>query len=491
MRFSSPVQDLGASLSHEPVYSKIAESPAPEQSSATKSGKLANIPADCDTSLSQLLSRPKATGAALAVAVGDHLECIWSHGSSAPPFGSHCYPGIGLTGLAFSVGKLQLCNDTRTDSRVDREACLNLDVKSILVVPLKSGSAIAGVLEVLSSEPNAFDWRAIKFIMRTAKELDVFALTTCSSSLITASRQETVAASSACRMPRDFDLEEVLHAAWVVQQNGAFVDKENAKVANEESASADRYSSKTPELAKVEVVVPGPLSDDAPSVESLNDDFTSGDGHAKYIAVTVILAILLVFFFLFRMQAVPLSAVFRTIPKAAKGSAQPSPAALPVDSPAAQNFEPRNNLLMQGSTRRQKLTHEAVQKPMPQSYSGAMTQFEDEAINGDADASWKVGLGYLRGIGVPKDEVKAAEWLKKAANLDDARAQTTLSDCYLRGVGVQRNYVRAYTWASIAARQSGGQNERLASLRPHMSKAELDDANRRVDAWFTQKSVRR
>ena len=87
MRFSSPVQDLGASLSHEPVYSKIAESPAPEQSSATKSGKLANIPADCDTSLSQLLSRPKATGAALAVAVGDHLECIWSHGSSAPPFG--------------------------------------------------------------------------------------------------------------------------------------------------------------------------------------------------------------------------------------------------------------------------------------------------------------------------------------------------------------------------------------------------------------------
>ena len=62
MRFSSPVQDLGASLSHEPVYSKIAESPAPEQSSATKSGKLANIPADCDTSLSQLLSRPKATG---------------------------------------------------------------------------------------------------------------------------------------------------------------------------------------------------------------------------------------------------------------------------------------------------------------------------------------------------------------------------------------------------------------------------------------------
>jgi hypothetical protein len=197
--------------------------------------------------------------------------------------------------LAFSAGKLQLCNGTWNDSRVDREGCLNLDVKSILVVPLKSGSAIAGVLEVLSSEPNAFDWRAIKFIVRTAKELDVFALTTCPSSLRTGSRQETVSASSACRTPHHFDLQEVLHAAWVVQQNGAFVDKENANVANEESDTADPYSSKTPELAKVEVV-PGPLSDDAPSFESLNDDFTSGDGHGKYIAIAVILAILLVFF---------------------------------------------------------------------------------------------------------------------------------------------------------------------------------------------------
>jgi hypothetical protein len=324
--------------------------------------------------------------------------------------------------------------------------------------------------------------------MRTAKELDVFALTTCPSSLRTGSRQETVAASSACRMPRHFDLQEVLHAAWVIQQNGAFADKENANVANEESDSADPYSSKTPEIAKIEVV-PGPLSDDAPSFESLNDDFTSGDGHGKYIAVTVILAILLVCFFLFRMQAAPLSAVFHTIPKAPKGSSQLSPAALAADSPAAQNFESRNNLLTQESTRRQKLIQEAVQKSIPQSYAGAMTQFEDEAINGDADASWKLGLGYLRGIGVPKDEVKAAEWLKKAANLDDARAQTTLSDCYLSGVGVQRNYVRAYTWASIAARRSGGQDERLASLRPHMSKAELDDANRRIDAWFAHKGV--
>jgi Sel1 repeat/GAF domain len=487
MQFSSPVRELGSGSSPERVYSKIAESSASGQRSALKSGRLTPKPANCHSFLSQLLSRPKLTGAALAVTVGDHLECIWSHGSSAPPCGSRCYPGVGLTGLGFSAGKLQLCNDTRTDSRVDREACLNLDVKSVLVIPLKSGSAIAGVLEVLSSAPNVFDWRAVRLITRMAKELDVSALTADPSSLKTGSPQEKVAAISKRRMTRDFDLQEVLHAAWVLQHYGALGDIENAEFAKDETDRSDRYSSKTPKLANA-YVGHTPSSNDAHGFESLNDDFTNGGGYGKYMAVAVVLAIPLVCFFLFRMQVVPLGTVFHPIPQAPQESSRSSPAALPADSPAAQKLESRNNLLMQESTRRQKLTHEAVQKPMPQSYAGAMMQFEDEARNGDADASWKLGLGYLRGIGVPKDEVKAAEWLKKAANLDDARAQTTLSDCYLRGVGVRRDYVRAYTWASIAARQSGGQDQRLASLRQEMTQTELDDANRRVDAWFVRKS---
>lgn len=255
-------------------------------------------------------------------------------------------------------------------------------------------------------------------------------LTARPSSLVTGAPQATEGANSACGIPRGFDLEEVLHAAWVVQQNGAFVD-EKANIANEESDSADRQSSKTAELDKAEVV-PSPLFDDAPSFESLNDDFGSGKGLAKYIAVAVILAILLVCFCLFRIQATPLSAVLRTRPQA----------------PKVEEF-----IGGQG------LTHEAVQKPMPHSYASAMRQFEGEARNGDADASWKLGLGYLRGIGVPKDEIKAAEWLKKAANLDDARARITLSDCYLSGV--QQDYVRAYTWASIAARQTADRDDHL------------------------------
>ena len=118
-------------------------------------------------------------------------------------------------------------------------------------------------------------------------------------------------------------------------------------------------------------------------------------------------------------------------------------------------------------------------------YANAVASLEEGARTGDAEASWKLGLIYLKGIGVPKDDAKAAEWLKKAANLGQTRAQVTLSDLYSNGIGVPRDYVRAYTWASIAAEQ-GAVDEPSPALRERMTTAELQEANRRVSAWFAQ-----
>lgn len=118
----------------------------------------------------------------------------------------------------------------------------------------------------------------------------------------------------------------------------------------------------------------------------------------------------------------------------------------------------------------------------------AIASFEDAARKGDAEAGWNVGLGCLRGIGVVKDETKAAEWFKKAANLGDIRAQTALSDLYFTGGGVQRDYVRAYTWANIAARSGQEQDERLTNLRRRMITAQLEDANHHTAVWFAHKS---
>jgi periplasmic protein TonB len=49
------------------------------------------------------------------------------------------------------------CEDTETDSRVDRMVCRGLDLRSIVIVPIRIQGRPAGVLEVFSSRPHAFE----------------------------------------------------------------------------------------------------------------------------------------------------------------------------------------------------------------------------------------------------------------------------------------------------------------------------------------------
>jgi hypothetical protein len=65
-------------------------------------------------------------------------------------------PRKGLSGSCIQTRRLQQCVDTETDPRVDPEACRQLGVRSIVVLPLIDGDELFGIVEVLSSRPNAF-----------------------------------------------------------------------------------------------------------------------------------------------------------------------------------------------------------------------------------------------------------------------------------------------------------------------------------------------
>ena len=112
-----------------------------------------------------------------------------------------------------------------------------------------------------------------------------------------------------------------------------------------------------------------------------------------------------------------------------------------------------------------------------------MAWFAKAAANGNADAQWKLGLGYLKGIGVQQDEGKAAEWFKTAANQGHIRAQSALSELYFNGRGVPRDYVRAYTWASIAPGLAGKNNDRIKIIGSRMTAVQIEDAHRRISIW--------
>jgi GAF domain/PilZ domain/Sel1 repeat len=105
------------------------------------------------------LSLTRATGAAIALSQGNDNEmtCVASAGSDAPPVGSRLQVGSGFSGECVRTGRSLRCDDSETDDRVDRAGCKALGIRSLVAVPIRTGTKVAGLLEVFSPQPYAFN----------------------------------------------------------------------------------------------------------------------------------------------------------------------------------------------------------------------------------------------------------------------------------------------------------------------------------------------
>src|SRR6201992_251349 len=62
-----------------------------------------------------------------------------------------------LSGLCVSESKVLRCNDVSSDARVNKDACLKVNVRSMICAPLfRSGEAV-GVLKVMADQAEVFD----------------------------------------------------------------------------------------------------------------------------------------------------------------------------------------------------------------------------------------------------------------------------------------------------------------------------------------------
>ena len=74
------------------------------------------------------------------------------------------------------------------------------------------------------------------------------------------------------------------------------------------------------------------------------------------------------------------------------------------------------------------------------------------AEGGDAEAMRRLGFAYRDGKrGLQKDAAQAFLWLKRAADLKDARALTACGVLYLHGTGVEQGISRGCTMLGLAA----------------------------------------
>jgi len=110
-----------------------------------------------------------AQGTALALRTDGVIVCRARSGDLAPELGSPLNVDSGISGGCLRTATILLCNDAANDKRVDLEACLNLGVRSIVVVPIRGGMGVAGVLEAFASRPYAFGARQIDSLKALAE----------------------------------------------------------------------------------------------------------------------------------------------------------------------------------------------------------------------------------------------------------------------------------------------------------------------------------
>jgi periplasmic protein TonB len=114
---------------------------------------------DRDASLETIVSRmahlTRASGAAIALREGPDVVCRASFGN-APDIGVKL-SAASLSGECLRRCDVVLLEDSESDARVDPEICRRLNFRSLLIVPIISGSEAVGIAEVLSPEPRNFE----------------------------------------------------------------------------------------------------------------------------------------------------------------------------------------------------------------------------------------------------------------------------------------------------------------------------------------------
>ncbi len=94
---------------------------------------------------------------------------------------------------------------------------------------------------------------------------------------------------------------------------------------------------------------------------------------------------------------------------------------------------------------------------VPKDDAKAVEWFRKAAEQGSAAAQDVLGTAYSEGRGVPEDDAMAVEWYRKAAEQDFAKAQYNLGMMYRDGRGVPQSYVEAVKWFHKAAEQGSAE----------------------------------
>ena len=123
-------------------------------------------------------------------------------------------------------------------------------------------------------------------------------------------------------------------------------------------------------------------------------------------------------------------------------------------------------------------------RAVPKDDTKAVEWWRRAADQGYVLAQFNIASAYFFGRGVPPDTTKAVEWYRRAADQGFARAQAVLGSLYRVGLGVPQDYVQSYVWFSLALAGGDAEVQRVrGETGKLLTAAELAEARVRTRAW--------
>ncbi len=124
-------------------------------------GEIAKLGLDLGAVMARVAERTQqltpAIGAVVELLEGDDLVYRAATGVAESHLGMRLQRAGSLSGHCIRDGAALSCVDSESDPRVNREACRQIGLRSMIVVPLRHYESVVGVLKVLSDRPGAFD----------------------------------------------------------------------------------------------------------------------------------------------------------------------------------------------------------------------------------------------------------------------------------------------------------------------------------------------
>jgi hypothetical protein len=133
---------------------------------------------DLDAALQLLAERAQyitgASGAMIALCRSEHNDmlCRARAGSNAPELGALLSMEYGFSGESVRTRQALRCDDAEHDSRVNRDACRQLGVSSVVAIPILSNQQVLGVFELFSDKPRAFAEHDLSALRRLSEMVE-------------------------------------------------------------------------------------------------------------------------------------------------------------------------------------------------------------------------------------------------------------------------------------------------------------------------------